>query len=143
MAFNILIVDDSRSMRSVIKKVIYMSGFKTDQCLEAANGREALELLSSHWVDIILSDINMPEMNGFEMLEALRKDSLLKSIPVVVISTEGREDRMREAVALGAKSFIKKPFLPEDIKRVLYEVIGVGDDGESGYDEGDGGSLDF
>ncbi len=143
MAFNILIVDDSRSMRSVIKKVISMSGFKVDQCLEAENGREALDLLSSHWVDIILSDINMPVMSGFEMLEVLGKDSLLGSIPVVVISTEGREERMRDAFALGAKGFVKKPFLPEDIKRVLYEVIGVDDNGEYGDNEGDDGDLDF
>ncbi|MBN2539783.1 MAG: response regulator [Sphaerochaetaceae bacterium] len=142
MAFNILIVDDSRSMRSVIKKVISMSGFKVDQCLEAENGREALDLLALHWVDIILSDINMPVMSGFEMLEVLGKDSLLGSIPVVVISTEGREERMRNAFELGAKGFIKKPFLPEDIKRVLYEVIGV-DDGEYGDNEGDDGDLDF
>lgn len=143
MAFNILIVDDSRSMRAVIKKVICMSGFKVDQCLEAENGKEALDLLSSHWVDIILSDINMPVMNGFEMLEALGKDSLLGSIPVVVISTEGREERMRDAYVLGAKRFIKKPFLPEDIKKVLYEVIGVDNDGVYGDNEGDDGDLDF
>ena len=143
MAFNILIVDDSRSMRSVIKKVISMSGFKVDQCFEAENGREALDLLSLQWVDIILSDINMPVMSGFEMLEALRKDRLLESVPVVVISTEGREERMRDAFELGAKGFIKKPFLPEDIKRMLYEVIGVDDDGEYGDNERDDGDLDF
>ena len=143
MSFNILIVDDSRSMRSVIKKIISMSGFRMDQCLEAENGREALDVLSENWVDAILSDINMPEMNGFELLEELGKDSILKDIPVVVISTESREERIQEAFDLGAKGFIKKPFLPEEVKKVLYDVIGVDDDGEYGKDERNDKALDF
>ena len=143
MSFNVLIVDDSRSIRSVIKKIISMSGFRMDQCLEAENGRDALHVLSENWVDVILSDINMPEMNGFELLEALKKDSLLKDIPVIIISTEGREERIQDAFGLGAKGFIKKPFLPEEVKSILYEVIGVDDDGEYGEDEGDDGDLDF
>ncbi|MBN2256133.1 MAG: response regulator, partial [Deltaproteobacteria bacterium] len=64
MSFNVLIVDDSNSMRSVIKKIVSLSGFKMDQCLEAGNGKEALDVLEKSWVDVIISDINMPEMNG-------------------------------------------------------------------------------
>lgn len=143
MSFNVLIVDDSRSMRAVIKKTILMSGFKMDQCLEAGNGREALDVLAKAWVDVIMSDINMPEMNGLEFLEELKKDSLLKAIPVIVISTEGSEKRIQDAFDLGAKGFIKKPFLPEEIKKVLYEVIGVGDEGEYGEDKGDDDAFDF
>jgi len=143
MSFNVLIVDDSKSMRGVIKKVISISGFKMDQCLEAGNGKEALNILADDWVDVIMSDINMPEMNGFELLEELQKDDLLKNIPVVVITTESSEERMRYALNLGAKGFIKKPFLPEDLKKILYEVIGVGDDGDYGEDSGDNGDFDF
>ena len=143
MSFNVLIVDDSRSMRAVIKKTISMSGFKMDQCLEAGNGREALDVLAKAWVDVILSDINMPEMNGLEFLEELKKDSLLKAIPVIVISTEGSEKRIQDAFDLGAKGFITKPFLPEEIKKVLYEVIGVSDEGEYGEDKGDDDAFDF
>ena len=143
MSFNVLIVDDSRSMRAVIKKTISMSGFKMDQCLEAGNGREALDVLAKVWVDVIISDINMPEMNGLEFLEELKKDSLLKAIPVIVISTEGSEKRIQNAFDLGAKGFIKKPFLPEEIKKVLYEVIGVSDEGEYGEDKGDDDAFDF
>ena len=143
MSFNVLIVDDSRSMRAVIKKTISMSGFKMDQCLEAGNGREALDVLVKAWVDVIISDINMPEMNGLEFLEELKKDSLLKAIPAIVISTEGSEKRIQDAYDLGARGFIKKPFLPEEIKKVLYEVIGVSDEGEYGEDKGDDDAFDF
>ena len=143
MSFNVLIVDDSRSMRAVIKKTISMSGFKMDQCVEAGNGREALDVLAKAWVDVIISDINMPEMDGLELLEELKKDGVLKAIPVIVISTEGSEKRIRDAYDLGARGFIKKPFLPEEIKKVLYEVIGVSDEGEYGEDKGDDDAFDF
>jgi len=85
----------------------------------------------------------MPEMNGLEFLGELKKDSLLKAIPAIVISTEGSEKRIQNAFDLGAKGFIKKPFLPEEIKKVLYEVIGVSDEGEYGEDKGDDDAFDF
>ena len=143
MSFNVLIVDDSRSMRAVIKKTISMSGFKMDQCLEAENGREALDVLAKDWVDVIVSDINMPEMNGLEFLGELKKDDLLKTIPAIVISTEGSEKRIQDAFDLGAMGFIKKPFFPEEIKKVLYKVIGVSDEGKYEKDEGDDDAFDF
>lgn len=143
MSFNVLIVDDSRSMRAVIKKTISMSGFKMDQCLEAENGREALDVLAKDWVDVIVSDINMPEMNGLEFLGELKKDDLLKTIPAIVISTEGSEKRIQDAFDLGAMGFIKKPFFSEEIKKVLYKVIGVSDEGKYEEDEGDDDAFDF
>ncbi|MCD6154139.1 MAG: response regulator [Syntrophobacterales bacterium] len=143
MSFNVLIVDDSNSMRAVIKKVISISGFKMDQCIEAGNGKEALEALAENWVDVIISDINMPEMNGFELLERLKGDDFLRDIPVIVITTESSERRMQDAFNLGAKGFIKKPFSPEEVKKILYEVIGVNDEGEYEEDRGDDKAFDF
>ena len=143
MSFNVLIVDDSNSMRAVIKKIISISGFKIDQCVEAGNGKEALEALTDNWVDVIVSDINMPEMNGFELLKSLKEDDLLKNIPVILITTESSEKRMQDAFNLGAKGFIKKPFAPEEVKRILYEVIGVSDEGEYEEDRGDNEAFDF
>lgn len=143
MSFNVLIVDDSNSMRAVIKKIISISGFKIDQYIEAGNGKEALEALADNWVDVIVSDINMPEMNGFELLERLKKDNLLKDIPVIIITTESSEERMQYAFNLGVKGFIKKPFLPEEIKKILYEVIGVNDEGKYEEDRGDDEAFDF
>ena len=143
MSFNVLIVDDSTSMRSVIKKIITISGFKMDQCYEAENGKQALEILSKVWVDIILSDINMPEMSGLELLTALKGDRLLQEIPVIIISTEGSDERKKTALEMGAKEFIQKPFSPEYVKRVLYQVIGVGDEGtyEENARDDDGGDF--
>jgi len=143
MSFNVMIVDDSGAMRSVIKKVITISGFKMSLCMEAGNGREALERLQGNWVDVIVSDINMPEMGGLELLQALSQDALYRNIPVIIVSTEGSRERMKEALDRGAKGFIKKPFLPEDIRSVLYEVIGVGTDGEYQDDSGNADKGDF
>ncbi|MEI6610972.1 MAG: response regulator [Deltaproteobacteria bacterium] len=143
MSFNLLIVDDSGSMRAVIKKIVTISGFQIDKCLEANNGREALELLSTNWIDIIISDINMPEVNGLELLEQLKTNDTLKEIPVIMITTEGSSQRMQEAFERGAKGFIKKPFLPEEIKKVLYDVIGVGENGEYKEDARNTDELDF
>ncbi len=139
MSFNVLIVDDSNAMRSVVRKVIQLSGFRMDNCYEAGNGKQALEVLSSEWVDVILSDIHMPEMDGFELLKEVHQHDVFKNIPVIMISTEGSLERVNEAYTLGAKGFIKKPFLPEELKRILHEVIGVGDEGEyqADSDEGD------
>ena len=143
MSFNVMIVDDSGAMRAVIKKVITISGFKMNLCMEAGNGREALERLQGNWVDVIISDINMPEMGGLELLQALSQDALYQNIPVIIVSTEGSRERMKEALDRGAKGFIKKPFLPEDIRSVLYEVIGVGTDGEYQDDQRDADDGDF
>lgn len=143
MSFNVMIVDDSGAMRSVIKKVITLSGFKMSLCMEAGNGREALERLQGNWVDVIISDINMPEMGGLELLQALSRDALYQNIPVIIVSTEGSSERMKEALDRGAKGFIKKPFLPEDIRSVLHKVIGVGTDGEYQDDSRNADQGDF
>ncbi|RPJ05193.1 MAG: response regulator, partial [Deltaproteobacteria bacterium] len=113
MAYNVLIVDDSQTMRRVIRKSVEISGFDLGECWEAGNGREALDLLQSHWIDLILTDLNMPELNGLEMLRELRKDEIHRNTPVVLITTEGNEPRIREAQALGMNGYVQKPFHPE------------------------------
>ena len=123
MSFNVLIVDDSNAMRVVIKKIVTISGFQMNQCLEAGNGREALEILSENWVDVIISDINMPEVNGLELLDQLGKNETLKDIPVIMITTEGSSERMQEAFNRGAKGFIKKPSRISVMCKVLYEIM--------------------
>jgi two-component system chemotaxis response regulator CheY len=137
MAFNVLIVDDSAAMRAVVKKTIKVSGFKVGEYWEAADGREALDILANEWVDLVLSDINMPNMNGLELLAKMSKDQDLKPIPVVMITTEGSEKSVQKSEELGAKGYIKKPFQPEDIRRILNQIMGEPEDGESEYDESD------
>jgi two-component system chemotaxis response regulator CheY len=129
MAFNVLIVDDSSTMRAVVKKAIRVSGFDVGEYREAADGQEALETLRSHWVDVVLTDINMPRLNGLELVAKMKEDELLNSIPVIMVSTEGNETKIRESVRLGARGYIKKPFHPEDIRTILREVMGEAQEG--------------
>lgn len=142
MAFNVLIVDDSSTMRTVIHKTIKLSGFNVGQYLEACDGSEALKILESEWVDLVLTDINMPNMNGLELIAAMRRDQLMESIPVVMVTTEGSEEVVQQSLAMGAKGYIKKPFLPEEIKRTLNLIMGETEDGSKCNDEGDEG-FDF
>jgi two-component system, chemotaxis family, chemotaxis protein CheY len=140
MSYNVLIVDDSRTMRSVIKKAIGVSGFHVGEFLEAGNGQEALDLLSKNWVDLILSDIHMPVMDGFGFLRALRSEECWMDLPVVMITTEANASRLEEAMSLGATGYIRKPFTPEKIRAFLQELMGEKDDAFT--DSGDEG-CDF
>ncbi len=119
MAYRVLIVDDSPAMRCFLHRVIEISGFKLAGCFEASNGREALELLGREWVDAILTDVNMPEMGGEELVERLSADEMLRSIPVIVISTDATEKRISRLRSLGARGYITKPFLPEALRSEL------------------------
>ena len=141
MSFNVLVVDDSSSIRAIIKKIIKVSGFDVGELWDASDGLAALSILNEQWVDIVLTDINMPRMNGMELISRMNKDELLASIPVVVVSTEGSEKKMNEAMAMGAVGYVKKPFVPEDIKRTLNDILGVGD-GQAEAD-GDDDAFDF
>ena len=141
MAFNVLIVDDSSTMRAVIKKVIKVSGFNVGRFLEAGDGLEALNVLEKEWVDLVLSDINMPNMNGLELISRMHADEILQSIPVVMVTTESSDEKMKQSKELGAVGYIKKPFLPEDIKMTLCSVMGEDPDNgrndDSEYEAGD------
>ncbi len=123
MAFNILVADDSETMRAVVKKIVGMSGVPVADFHEAANGKEALKILEDTWVDVILSDINMPEMNGVDMLREINKNEVFKQIPVIFITTESSQARIDEVTKLGAAGYVKKPFLPETIRQILTEVL--------------------
>lgn len=142
MSYNIMIVDDSGTMRNVIKKTLRLSGFKVGACLEANNGQEALELLEEHWVDLILSDIHMPVMDGFGLLQALHREESWNRVPVVLITTEANEERLNVALSLGAKGYIRKPFTPEAIRSVLSNIMGEEDESDSAVSEFDEG-CDF
>jgi two-component system chemotaxis response regulator CheY len=123
MMKNILIVDDSPVMRAFIKRVLSISGIDVGQPFEAGHGKQALELLRSHSVDLVLSDINMPEMNGEEFLRAVQADEALRSIPIVVVSTDARLDRVEQIMGLGARGYITKPFTPERLRAELDRVL--------------------
>ena len=125
MAYRILIVDDSPAMRAFVLRVIQLSGFELSACFQASNGNEALDLLSAEWVDAILTDINMPGMDGEEFLRRLSTDELLKGVPVVVISTDSTGNRIARMLALGARGYVTKPFLPEALRAELERTLEV------------------
>ena len=125
MAFQMMIVDDSPSMRAFIARVIWLSGLEVGGCLQASNGREALDLLHKNWVDIVLTDMNMPVMNGEEFVCCLQKDEILRTIPVLVVSTDGSEHRVQRMMSLGAKGYVKKPFSPELLRKSMEDLLGV------------------
>jgi two-component system chemotaxis response regulator CheY len=137
MAYNILIVDDSLPMRSVIKKTIKASGFKVDKLFEASNGREALDVLRKEWLDLVLVDYNMPDMNGLELMSEMQKDDTLRSIPVIMTTVEGSQKRVKEFIKSGATDYIKKPFTPEETREKLNKVLGGTTNGEKSPDTGD------
>ena len=142
MAYNVLVVDDSLSMRSVIKKTIRATGVAVKEFYEAANGIEALDVLKNHWLDIILLDYNMPGMDGMELLRVIKKDELLRTVPVVVTSVEGSRSRVNAFLENGAAGYIKKPFTPETARDKIYDVLGVNQYGEKPLFGGDE-NLDF
>ncbi len=125
MNCNVLIVDDSTILRTAIRKVVRLAGVEDDRIHEAANGREALELLETVWVDLVLLDLNMPVMDGEQFATELRKNPDLADVAVVVVSTEGNVDRLKRMRDLGVMETLRKPFEPEDLHRLIGRVLGV------------------
>ena len=125
MSYRVLIADDSPAMRSFVRRVVELSGFELSHCFEAGDGQEALELLRREWVDAILTDINMPRMDGEELLRRLAADELLNSVPAIVISTDATESRIARLLALGARGYVTKPFRPETLRAELERSLGV------------------
>lgn len=142
MAFNVLIVDDSSVMRSVLKKTVQMCGFKIGEIFEAGDGLEALEVLRENWVDLVLTDYNMPKMDGLQLIEEMKNDEILAKIPVVVVTTEGSEKKVKTFLEKGASDYLQKPFTPEQVRIKLNRVMGEPDE-QDGRVEGSDEGLDF
>ena len=125
MALNVLIVDDSGVMRAMILKTLRMAEVPLGEVHQAANGQEGLQVLDNQWIDLVIVDINMPVMNGEEMIDRMLARPETKDIPKVVISTEGSEKRIARLKGKGAH-FIHKPFSPETIRDTIYAITGIG-----------------
>jgi two-component system chemotaxis response regulator CheY len=119
MGNNVLLVDDSSTMRKIVGRSLRQAGIEFDNIYEAADGLQALEVLEKESVDIVLSDINMPNMDGIAFLREKANRANMKNIPVFMISTETGEDIIGEAKSLGAVGAIKKPFTPDMVNEVL------------------------
>jgi two-component system, chemotaxis family, chemotaxis protein CheY len=116
---NLLIVDDSATMRTMIKRVTRLCGVPIGDVFEAGNGREAIAVLESQTVDALFTDINMPVMNGTELLRAIDQDGRWPTLLRVIISTDGSSARRAEADKLHVRLYIEKPFRPEVMRDVL------------------------
>jgi len=125
MALNVLIVDDSKIMRSMISKTMSMSGLPLGEIHQAGNGKEGLDALDDNWVDLVIVDINMPVMNGEEMIDRMKENPHTKDIPTLVVSTEGSKTRIERLREKGAR-FIHKPFTPERIRDTVRDLTGIG-----------------
>lgn len=123
MPLDLLIIDDSPAMRWFLRRVIRLAGWESVAVLEASDGREAFALLREHPVDLILADINMPNMNGEEFLRKIAADEKLRRVPVVIVSADASEVRTRQMLALGARRCLRKPISPEAFRQELEDVL--------------------
>jgi two-component system, chemotaxis family, chemotaxis protein CheY len=124
MALSVLVVDDSSVMRSIVIRTLRMSGLELNEVLQAGNGKEALEILGKTWVDLVLLDINMPVMNGIEMIESIRKIPELSDLPMIVVSTESSTTRIDTLKQRGI-GFVHKPFTAEMLRNSVIQLTGV------------------
>lgn len=118
----ILIVDDFATMRKILKNILKQLGFKN--IIEADDGKSALKILKKENFDLILSDWNMPEISGLELLNKVKSDNELKNIPFVMVTAEAQKDNILEAVKAGVNSYIVKPFTPETVGEKLNKIFG-------------------
>jgi two-component system chemotaxis response regulator CheY len=120
---NLLIVDDSTAIRKILLRVLSQTGLQLGRVLEAGDGQEALKQMEGNDISLILSDINMPNMDGLELLRALRGSPDWRDVPVVMITTEGGQARVEEAVQLGATSYVRKPFNADLLRDKLASLL--------------------
>ena len=131
MSQDVLIVDDSAVIRQMVKKTMGMAGLKLGAVYEAGNGIEALATLSDHEIAVMLVDINMPTMNGIQLLTRMKANERLRHIPIVIVSTEGSKQRIKELQDIGVFGYVRKPFQPEQLRDVLTPLLGVQEDGRA------------
>ena len=124
VALEVLIVDDSSVTRKMVRRAVGLCGLEIGSVLEAANGEEALAQLRDHRVDLVLADINMPVMNGMEMVERMSQDPVLSKIPVVIVATPMSEQRVERLLDIGARAYLAKPFRPEALRDLVLEILG-------------------
>jgi two-component system, chemotaxis family, chemotaxis protein CheY len=122
-AFDVLIVDDSAAIRKILQRVLRQAEIPIGEVFEAADGVEALETMRKQKVGLVLSDINMPNMDGLEFLTQLRAEPAWQKLPVVMVSTEGTHNKVLEAVERGASGYVRKPFTADQIKEKLAGLL--------------------
>ena len=128
MSKDVLIVDDSTTIRNMVKRTIRMIDLDVGELYEASNGIEALAQLADHDVGVVIVDINMPTMDGVRLLTRMKGNERLRDIPLVIASTEGSQKRIDQMMEMGASGYVRKPFQPEQLRDVLMPILGVKED---------------
>ena len=124
MESDVLVVDDSAAIRKILQRVLRQTGMAIRAVHEAGDGQEALEQLKNQpGIQLILTDINMPKMDGLQLLAAIKASAPWRDLPVVMITTEGGETKVGEAVKLGAAGYVRKPFTADQIKEKLAGIL--------------------
>lgn len=123
MPLDVLIVDDSAAIRKILQRVLRQTDVPIGEVFEAGDGVEALNVMNSHKIGLVLSDINMPNMDGLQLLGEIKAKSEWKTVPIVMITTEGSHNKVIEAVNLGAAGYVRKPFTAEQIKEKLLGIV--------------------
>ena len=124
MSYTFLVIDDSSIVRKVLIRTIGMTDLAVDEVRQAVDGQDALQQLEQQPADLIFLDINMPVMNGMEFMEKLRTHERLKDTPVIVVSTEGSQERIDRLETLGISAYLRKPATPEEITETVRNVLG-------------------
>ncbi|MCW5978965.1 MAG: response regulator [Bryobacteraceae bacterium] len=119
MALNLLIVDDSPAIRKILQRVLQQADVPIGGIFEAGDGVQALKVLEMQHISLILTDVNMPNMDGLQLLGRVKADARWKDIPVVLITTEGGQTKVMEALHLGAAGYVRKPFSADQIRDKL------------------------
>lgn len=121
MGKTIMIVDDAKSMRGLISMTLQSAGYEV---VEACDGQDALDKIGRHNVNMVISDLNMPNMNGIELIKSLKQDPKYKFLPIVMLTTESEDSKKKEGQMAGAKAWLVKPFKPETVLKVVQKIIG-------------------
>src|ERR1019366_1840525 len=120
---DVLIVDDSAAIRKILQRVLRQTDLNLGDIAEAGDGAEAVEILQKRSFGLILSDINMPQMDGLQLLARIKEMDHLKDVPIIMITTEGGQGKVMEAVQLGATGYVRKPFTADQIKEKLTGIL--------------------
>jgi len=123
MALNILVVDDSTAIRKILIRVLRQTALAIGEIFEARDGVEALDIVRNHPLTLVLSDINMPNLDGLGLLAELKGSAQWRSLPVVMITTEGSEEKVSQAIRLGSAAYIRKPFTAEQIQEKIGAIL--------------------
>ena len=123
MPRDVLIVDDSAAIRKILQRVLRQADVPIGQVFEAGDGEEALEMMKTQNIGLVMTDINMPNMDGIQLLTKVKAAEAWKNVPVVLVTTEGSQARVLEAAQLGAAGYVRKPFTADQIKEKLTPLL--------------------